>query len=224
MPTVAPYIPPKDGPLDSWSQNFSTLITANPMLYGLTSVDAGNIASPVGIYHTDYGIVTSPTTKTAQAVSAKNTAKVNMLAVVRPYAQTIALNPGVSSANKIALGLNPRTSTPSPITPPSSNPVLTLQYLTPGLLTLRYRDSAASPSVKSKPYGVKSLQLFGTHSLTPITDPTLLPQCGTFTKSPLQFNLPSGYTPGLTWYFAAKWQTQKGLQSPWSPIVNFVVS
>ena len=60
-------------------------------------------------------------------VSAKNTQRVTMLGIIRPYANFISLNAGVASGDKTALGVNPRTSTPSPITPPTTNPVLYLQ-------------------------------------------------------------------------------------------------
>ena len=63
-----------------------------------------------------------------------------MQALIRTYAQNIANNPGVSTGNKIALGLNPKTSSPSPITPPTTFPSLALQ----------------SP----KPYGVTQCQVF----------------------------------------------------------------
>lgn len=223
MPAVASYIPPKDAALNNWLVNFTTLITAAPMTYGLTSTDATNIAASIATWVAAYGLVTSPTTKTASTVSAKNTAKVNVLAFIRPYAQQVSLNPGVTSANKIALGLNPRTSTPSPIAPPTSTPQLTLLSMVPGAVNFRFRDSAASPSVKSKPYGVRSLQLYGMHSVTPITDVSALPQIGTFTKSPFQWTPPGGYTPGQTWYFAGVWQIQTGGQSPPSTILPLVV-
>jgi hypothetical protein len=219
MPSVAPYIPTKDADLNNWFINFTTLITASPGAYGLSSGDAVNIANAIASWSTAYALVTSPTTKTKQTVAGKNTAKVNTLNIVRPYAQQISNNPGVTSANKIALGLNPKTSTPSPITPPSSHPTLSIVSQNPGVINFAYRDSATSPTSKSKPYGVKSLQLFGKASVTPITDPTLLPQISTETKSPFQFSLPTG-SAGQTWYFAALWQIQKGDQGPYSPILQ----
>ena len=117
MPAVAPYIPAKDAQFDAWLNNFSTLISAAPATYGLVAGDATTIAAQYSSWHAAYLLCTSKSTKTANAVSAKNTAKVTALAIIRPYAQTISNNPGVTSANKIALGLNPKTSTPSPITP-----------------------------------------------------------------------------------------------------------
>lgn len=222
MPALAPYIPPKDADLSNWAANFTALITANPAMFGLTSVDAGNIASQVGNFQSMYTLVTSPSTKTAQAVSNKNTAKTTMLANVRPYAQQISLNPGVTSANKIALGLNPRTSTPSPVTPPVTNPILTVQSAQNLGVILRYRDSAASVSVKSKPYGVTQCAISYGVSATPISDPTLLPSSVIGTKSPLQILFPSG-AAGKQCYFAARWAIRTGQYSPWSPMINFTV-
>jgi hypothetical protein len=224
MPAIAPYIPTKQALLATWLTNFSTLITASPAAYGLLASDATTIAAAVAAFTAAYNVIISPSTKTKAAVSAKNTQQVTALQIVRPYAQQIANNPGVTSANKIALGLNPKTSTPSPITPPASNPVLGILSQNPGLVNLTYRDSLTSPTSKAKPYGVKSCQLYGMPSAAPITNPTSLPQVATMTKSPFQFQFPAGYTKGLTWYFAGVWQIQRGSQSPFSPIITVVAS
>lgn len=224
MPAIAPYIPTKQALLATWLTNFSTLITASPAAYGLLASDAVTIAGAVNAFIAAYNVISSPTTKTKSSVSTKNSAQVTCLQIVRPYAQQISNNPGVTSANKIALGLNPKTSTPSPISAPASNPVLAILSQNPGLVNLTYRDSLTSPTSKAKPYGVKSCQLYGMPSATPVTNPTTLVQLATMTKSPFQFQFPVGYTKGLTWYFAGVWQIQKGLQSPFSPIITVVAS
>lgn len=222
MPALAPYIPSKDADLNNWLNNFSTLIVAAPATYGLLASDATTISTNVAAWNAAYALVTSPTTKTAATVAAKDTEKVIVLAIIRPYAQQISLNPGVSSGNKIAVGVNPRTSTPSPITPPTSNPILLVQSGSNLSIILRYRDSAASPSVKAKPYGVKACQIFGLASPTVITDPTTLHLLSSSTKSPALLTFPSGVA-GMQMYFAARWIIQTGGVSPWSPIINFTV-
>jgi hypothetical protein len=223
MPSLAPYIPPKDANFATWLANFATLIAASPATYGLMASDAATISAQNSAFAAAYALVTSPSTKTAATVSAKNTEKIIALATVRPYAQTIANNAGVSSANKIALGLNPKTSVPVPITAPTTMPILTAQSTSTAGTILRYRDSTASPSVKSKPYGVTAVQLYAKASVTPITDPSLLTFFEVATKSPLTASLGSG-AAGMTVYFAARWQTRKGLVGPWSPIISYVVA
>ena len=223
MPALPPYIPARDAAFANWLTNFSTLITAAPGTYGLTAPDAVNIATVTSVWTAAYSLVTSPATKTADTVTSKNNAKFGALAVVRPYAQTISLNAGVTSANKIAVGVNPRSSTPQPITAPTSNPVLTVQYAGNLASAIRYRDSAASPSVKSKPYGVTRLQLSYDVSATAIVDPTLLTRTANATKSPFLLAFGSGDV-GKQAYMAARWVTRTGGYSPWSPIINFTVA
>ena len=96
-----------------------------------------------------------------------------MLAVCRPVAQSISLNAAVASSDKIAIGVNPRQSTPQPVTPPTTYPIMNLQAGAALQLYARYRDSAASPSVKSKPYGVQSVVISFVVSMTPVTDTAL---------------------------------------------------
>jgi hypothetical protein len=223
MPAVAPYIPTQQAKFDAFLLNFSTLITANPMLYGLVSGDAVIIANDYASWHAAYLLITSPTTKSAANVQAKNTALAMILPTIRTYAQQVSNNPGVLSTNKTALGLNPKTSLPSPVTAPASNPVLTIQSQSLGAAILRYRDSAASVSVKSKPYGVTQARVYGMTSATPITDASLLPLIATPTKSPFVLNL-VGYTKGTVLYLSAAWATRKGLLSPNAPIISLVVT
>jgi hypothetical protein len=223
MPALAPYIPPKDSVLNTWAANFSTLITASPGTYGLVSGDAVAIAAVVATWTAAYALVTSPSTKTPATVSAKNTARTTMLATLRPYAQTIGLNAGVTSGNKIALGINPRTSVPIPITTPTTYPLLTIQAALALQHILRYRDQLASPSVKSKPYGVLQVQLYGMASATVVTDPSTLPFLQAATKSPFLQTWPSGDV-GEKAYYAARYVTRKGLVGPWSPIVSFTIA
>lgn len=223
MPALPPYIPAKNAALLAWALNFKTLIAANPATYGLMAGDSTTISAQYTTLSTAYTLITSPSTKTAATVSAFNTAKVNALAVWRPYAQTISLNAGVSPTNKTALGVNPRTSTPLPITAPTTNPILSAISTSTAGTILRYRDSVASPSVKSKPYGVIAVQLFGNTSATAVTDPTTLTYLGNQTKSPWQQVLGSA-AAGKTAYFAARYVTRKGLVGPWSPIISYVVA
>lgn len=222
MPALAPYIPPKDAALNSWAANFSALITADPATYGLVTGDASAIAGVVATWAAAYALVTSPSTKTAMTVSAKNAAKVSMLGTLRPYAQTIGLNAGVTSAAKIAVGVNPRTSVPVPITAPTTYPVLSITSGFPLNLIVRYRDQLASPSVKSKPYGVIGCMISAQTSSTVITDPTKIQVIGPQTKSPYTQPFPGGSSGSIA-YMAARWVTKKGLFGPWSPIVTSVV-
>lgn len=223
MPALAPYIPAQDTLFNSWINNFSTLLTAAPATYGVTPGDAAAVAAVTLTWDNAYALVTSPSTKTPDAVSAKDTARINATATVRPYAQNISLNAGVESSDKIALGINPRTSVPIPITNPTTYPLITISQALALTHILHYRDQIASPTVKAKPYGVIGMQLFAKASTTVITDPTLLAFLQTATKSPLMQGWGSGDV-GKQAYYAGRWATRTGLVGPWSPIVNFTIA
>jgi hypothetical protein len=222
MPALAPYIPAKDAAFDAWANNFSALATATPATYGLSAGIAATIAVAYALWAAAYALVTSPSTKTKTTVSEKNTQRVNLLAIMRPISQQVANNAGVASSDKTAIGVNPRTSTPNPITAPTSLPILAFASANPLQTHLRYSDSVAGPAVKSKPYGVVAVQFYGQTSATAITDPTLLPLKATITKSPLTLAWGSGDV-GKTAYVAARYITRKGLVGPWSAIMTFAV-
>jgi hypothetical protein len=223
MPSLPPYIPVKNAGFVAWLANFATLLAASPATYGLSAGDATAVTGQNTAVAAAYALITSPSTKTAATVSAFNTTKVNANDIVRPYAQLISKNAGVTSANKTAIGVNPLTSVPTPITAPTTAPALTCVSTSPSGTIIRYRDATASPSVKSKPFGVVQIQLFGMTSATVVTDPTTLPLLGSYTKSPLTQALGSG-AAGKIAYFAGRWITKKGLVGPFSPIIPYVVS
>jgi len=223
MPALPPYIPPRDADYAAWADNFAAVFAANPTAYGYMTADADAVSVQVAAWDAAYALVTSPTTKTAATVAAKNTSRIVTTALLRQYAQPISLNPGIDPTLKTAIGVNPRTSVPLPITVPTTYPALTVASAMPLQHVLRYRDSLASPSVKSKPYGVVQIQLFGTASGTPITDPATLLFQQVTTKSPLIQTWGSAAV-GLKAYYAARWATKKGLVGPWSPIVSFTVA
>jgi hypothetical protein len=219
MAALAPYVPRRDVDLDAWAGNFSTLLTAAPATYGQTSGTAVAVAAAYASWHAAFLLVSSPSTKTAATVSSKDSQRVSMLATIRAVAQNVSLNPAVSSSSKMAIGVNPRTSTPSPITPPTTYPLIVIQAGANLQLYVRYRDSAATPSVKSKPYGVQSVQLAYLQSTTPITDPTLLTTHIAMTKSPFLLQ----FTGGGQAYLAGRYLLKNGKYSGYGPIVSFTV-
>jgi hypothetical protein len=213
------YIPTKDADFQNWILNWSTLLTAAPATYGVTAADATAQAAQYALWYAAYGVAVNPATKTKTTVAAKNAARVAATDAIRPLAQTISVNDGVTNANKLALGLNLKGSTgPTPIPTPTSNPVLQFIAATQGEQTFKWVDSSDGVSRK-KPFGVLALVIFAQESSTPITDPTLLAFQTLETKQP--FGLDTSFaTPGARVYTASYYITRTGLKGPWSPVVN----
>jgi hypothetical protein len=223
MPALPPYIPAKLSDLALWSANFAALIVAAPTTYGLVAADATTISGVNSTFQTAYTASIGPATRTPTTVQTRIDATVALLATVRPYAQQVANNAGVSDANKIALGLNPRTTTPTKITTPATNPVLTIDQALTLQHVVRYRDQLASPTVKSKPYGVVQVQIFAMTSATAITDPAAIAYKTATTKSPVIISWDASEA-GKKAYYTARWITRTGLVGPFAPIVSFTVA
>lgn len=222
VPVGNPYIPPKDSDFNNWLNNFSTLLSANPALYGLTTADAANVATATSAWSTAYAAAIAGPTRGPASIQTKNDQRVNATAVARPLAVAISLNAGVSADDKLAIGVNPRTSGLTPIVAPTSNPILSLIGAQHLAHFLRYQDSASPASVRAKPFGATQMQLVGATSATVVTDQNTLPLIAVYTKVPVKVYLPPS-AMGQTMYYAARWQTRTGLCGPWSPILPLVV-
>lgn len=219
---TAPYIPNRDGDLALWSDNFSTLITASPGTYGLVAGDAVSIATVNSTFQSALTAATGMGTRGPATVAAKNVAKVNLLATVRPYAQLISRNSGVAVEDKVAVGVNPRTAVPSPIPEPTQSPILAIIAATPLQHTLRFSPQD-SPDSRGKPFGAIQMQVYAKASATPIVDQGALTFYGLATKNPYPINWDVADV-GKQGYVAARFVTRTGKVGPWSTIASFTVS
>lgn len=225
-----PYIPTTDSGLDAWAANFSSLITAAPATYGLDSVDAAAIQTAYDTYHAAYLLggtappnrtPVNPSTRTPVTVAAKDSAKIAGRILWRTYASQIRINPGVTDADKIALGLNLPSSGGTPIPAPTSFPLLS--FVSGGVLThvFSYKDSDI-PTGKAKAPGAVQMQLMAKVADTPSTGPDAWPLKLLVTKSPFIVEWESG-DAGKVATYAARWATRRGLVGPWSALSSFTI-
>lgn len=214
------YIPPRDGDFNTWLLNFSTLISATPTAYGLTVPDATNLANVTALWSTAYGAATGGSTRGPMTVNQKDVARVNATSVARTLATIIQANPGISDAQKTALGLTVRKTAPTPIPAPTTSPLLSFVAATPLQHTLRFADQA-TPAARAKPFGVVALQLYVlVPGGTPPTTPG--PSNFVFTKNPIAVNFDSADVGKLATY-SASWITRTGLVGPTSTTLQATV-
>lgn len=213
------YLPQKLSEFQVWFLNFASLISGSPATYGLVAGDAASIQASYDAFAAAYAISTSPVTRSPTTVQDTITARNTSVQIIRAYGRLILANQGVADADKVALGLHLRDPVNTPVPAPLTNPMLTLVGATPGQITASYRDSAASPGVKAKPFGAATMQLFvqiGT--VAPVT-PGATPFQKVVTKSPF-FVDTAAATPGQIAYVYARWATARGLVGPWSPMAS----
>jgi hypothetical protein len=226
MPANPSYVPSRDADLDSWAVNFAARLTADEAAYGLLPADSAIVNPLVAAFTAALALATNPLTKTAATVAAKDDARADMLEIVRPYAQRIASNTSVTSANKVAIGVTVRVTTRTPIPAPTVAPVLALDKLIIGAATLRYSNPDL-PSGKAKGYGNKSVEVAVTLGTAVAVDPDASTRRDPVTKAPfvLQFAPEARGKVATVW---ARLRTLSGpggisQAGPWSASLSFTL-
>lgn len=222
MAASPPYIPAKDDLFDAWLTNFDSIVAVDYASLGVTSGEATAITAATSAYSAALTAATDPGTRTPVTVAAKNTAKNYALSLVRPIAQRIAINPAIDPEDKTDLGLNPHTSTPTPVSPPTTFPVLAILAATPGQWKAEYRDSE-TPTTKAKPYGVVAMEIWMTIGDAPAADPTDAVYFGPATKSPFFVSFASEDAGKVATMFG-RWRNRNGGVGPWSAPASMVIT
>lgn len=219
------YIPAKDADFNSWLTNFSALLTATPLVFGLTAPDAVSVDTVKDAWATAYTAATDPGTRTSATVAAKDAARASAEAVVRPLAVRISLNPSVTEENKIAIGVTVRAFPPSPIPAPVVAPVISHVSSAPGLTRLAFKATGAAG--KAKPFGAIGVEIYRSVGTVPAVDPAQATFVGTYTKTPFAQVFMAG-DAGKTATFFARFVTRSGpagvaQAGPWSAPLALIV-
>lgn len=224
---VPPYIPNGNGPADTWLTNFSALITATPIVYGLTAPNAVTIAAEQVAYHDAYVLATDPPTRTSVTVAALVAQRLSMESIIRPFAQQVARNPAVLPGDKVALGLNLPNNVPVPIPPPTVGPTINLVRQDPLQVTLDIRNPD-TPTSKAKPPGTLGIQVWTNVGVAAVTSPDDCTLNEVFTKNPNILGFSSGDRMKICTIFA-RFVNRSGSGGrasvgPWSLPLSVVIS
>lgn len=216
------YIPQRDADFSEWLQNFSALITANYLQYGLLITDASALATLTAIYVAALGVATNGATRSPSTIAAKDTARTNAETRARQLTGVIQLNAGVTVEQKEALRITVRKTTRTPIGAPTSSPVLLYVASTDLQQTFQFRDTNTM-DFKAMPFGVASLLV--SVWVTPIgTAPSGPPtQQFAVTRNPFAATFQSGDVGKMATYIA-QWQSAKMEVGPNSVAVQRVIS
>jgi hypothetical protein len=220
------YIPPGDSDLNLFLINFSTLITATPAAYGLLAADATAIAAQKTAYSAAFVLATDPSTRTPVTVAAKDTARRNAEAVVRPYAQRVASSLTVSDALKTGLGLNLHGTPPAPVPAPTVAPLLSLVSAAVGVHTIIGRNPI-NPTSKAMPVGSVGVQVERGAGATLAAATAALTFFDLRSKQPMSLST-AGQPSGTILAYRTRYFTRSGPAGsaqfgPWSEVISAAV-
>ena len=121
------YIPRPDGGFDAWQANFITYATANAAALGLDPLaDIAPLTTVQGTWSTDYAANTAAQAAAQSARQAKDAARAAFEALIRPLVARLQASADVDDAERQGLGITVPDTIPTPVGPPDTRPVVSV--------------------------------------------------------------------------------------------------
>ena len=210
---MADYIPGPDASFQAWQSNFVTYANANLAALGLVAADMTPITTAQTTWASAFPAHVAAVNAAKAAKQTKDEARAAYVAVIRPLVRRLQASAVVSDAEKASLGITV-AQTPSPIGPPTTAPICTIECGNRLQHTLRFVDSA-TPTRRGKPAGVLGVEIWNHVGVTPPSGESDLRFVAVDTSAPyvMQFDSSDG---GKTNYVWLRWVSPTGERGPWS--------
>jgi hypothetical protein len=210
---MADYIPGPDPFFQAWQSNFVTYANANLAALGLVAADMAPVTSAQGTWATAFPAHVAAVAAAKAARKTKDDARAAYVAVIRPLVRRLQASAVVSDAEKASLGITVRAE-PSPIGPPTTAPLCSIECSNRLQQVLRFVD-AATPSRKGKPAGVLGVEIWNKVGTTPPAGESDLRFVAVDTAAPyiMTFDSSDGGKINYVWM---RWVSPTGERGPWS--------
>jgi hypothetical protein len=229
MPAPVAYLPRTDALLNTWAQNFSTLVSATPTAYGLTAGQATTFASAKSDFATKLAASSNPSTRTLSTVAAKNTSRASLLVLIRSYMALVQAFPAITPTQLSDLGLTVRKTTPTPIPAPVTKPIVSPTGSSSASVSIRMSDET-TPDSKARPFGAKAMEVWASVGIAPPAGPDATTFRGLATKNTVGPGSRAFVVAfdnadvGKTAYLYGRWVNAAGQPGPWSSIATATIA
>ena len=130
-------------------------------------------------------------------------------------------NDALTNHDREDMGLVIPDHHPTPVEIPTTVPIVIISHPSMAVIELRFRDSEASG--KGKPAGIHGAEVaWGTLDTPPVNWKDLN-RSSFATHSPLKITF-ENEDIGKTFYYALRWENNRGEKGPWTPIEKTVIS
>ena len=210
---MADYIPGPDGSFQAWQANFVTYANANLAALGLVAADMTPVTAAQTTWNSAFPAHVAAVNAAKAAKQSKDEARAAYVGTIRPLVRRLQASTVVSDAERAALGITV-AQTPTPIGPPTTAPIASIECGNRLQQTIRFVDSA-TPTKKAKPAGVMGVEIWNKVGTTPPTNEAELRFVAVDTNAPYVMNFDST-DGGKTNYVWLRWVSPTGERGPWS--------
>jgi hypothetical protein len=213
-------IPTKDALLVPYSLNFSTRATATPAAFQISVADESALMNLQQVYSDAYAALVAARdsgTRSQSLTATKDVAKAAMLVLLRKLYTQVQVNPAVTEANKVLIGVHIKKTNPSPKPAPIARPGMDVVSVFGRTITLNIHDSASSTKRAKAPNTTQAFVYTFVGTSYP-SDPSLWQFNGFATTNKHEITLPDSVPAGAQIWICAAWANQRGIGPTSLPI------
>ena len=210
---MADYLPGPDADYQAWVSNFVTYANANLAALGLVAADMTPVTTAQTAWNSGFAAHVAAVAAAKAAKQTKDESRAALTGNIRPLVRRLQASAVVSDAEKASLGITVRQE-PSPIGPPTTSPIVSVECGNRLQHTLRFVDSA-TPTRKAKPAGVLGVEIWNKVGTTPPAGESDLRFVAVDTNAPFVLNFDSADGNKVSYYWL-RWVSPTGERGPWS--------
>ena len=211
------YLPVRESELLDWALDFSALTSAAPADFGLSLEQGAMIAAAVGAFDTAYETAKNRDTRTPVAIESKNTAKREMIRVVRSMVRLIQAWPEITDAKRSMLGITVPDPTPTSVPVPAMPPVLTVVAVMGRVIKVNLRGREDDGSVsdrRGRPAGVRGASVYFAAGEDYPQDISGWSFKGSVSATTFTVSIPDSVPAGSKVFLTAQWFNGKSQTGP----------
>lgn len=212
------FYPRRESDIQSFTTNFSAILSADPEAYGLTPARVDEYSALQQAFSDAYITAQNPGANSSSSVAFKESCRVALEAGTRPLVKTIKGQPTVTDAMRISLGLSGRPTRRHHVFVPDKPPILRVIDSVGGTVRVRLVD--AESTRRGLPRDARMALVFGFVGEFPPADCSLW-KCNRATSHAVtQVRLGDAIGPGTKVWLKACWTNARGEQGPSSAPIH----
>jgi hypothetical protein len=216
------YIPPSDADFDAWLTNFVDYVVANAVALGATPAQVTSLQTVKTDWDAKYPASTTAQASAASAVQAKSDSRSATEDLVRPFVAMLQSNSGVTDAQRQSMGITVRSGARTPVGPPSSKPIASIDTSQRLRHTISFVDEL-TPTSRAKPDGVQGCEIWMKVGDPSPGGPNDVHYLALDTRTPYVTDFEAA-DAGKTAYYMLRWLSTRGETGPWSQTVSGTIT
>lgn len=219
---MSDYVPKTDADFHVWQINLITILTELGLTSGMPEEVLTSLKANQARWTAAYEKANNKQNRTSADVITKNEAGEGFTKEIRDTVQQwLVRNPKVSDGDRVRMGITVRTTTHTPVPPPSTMPVGSVDFSLRLQHTISFYDQASAHS-NAKPEGVTGCEIYVKVDGEAPKSVEEMNFQGTCSASPFEVKFDSSKAGKTAWYWL-RWVNRKGEAGPWSTPISAMI-